>query len=208
MEKTLFELSAEDVELLDLGSVLGQNLTFGLVAGRCSAAQAASLRRLREERIYKRVAPNWRDFCPQFLKMSRTQADQVIQLLDEFGPAYFELAQLTRVSAETYRAIAPSIRDGVLHSHGDAIDLTVENTRKVAAAIAEFRRTLPVKKPAPQLPMHERLAELDKRCSVMIAEFEEISVKERRGENWLLFTATLARMASALRRIEMDNGMA
>jgi hypothetical protein len=41
------ELPADDAELLDLGSVLGQNLTFGLVAGRCSAAQAASLRRLR-----------------------------------------------------------------------------------------------------------------------------------------------------------------
>ena len=207
MEKTLSDLPAEDAELLDLGSVLGQNLTFGLVAGRCSAAQAASLRRLREERLYKRVAPNWREFCPTFLKMSRTQADQVIQLLDEFGPGYFELAQLTRVSAETYRAIAPSIQEGVLHSHDDAIELTVENSRKVAAAVAEFRRTLPVKKPAPQLPMHERLTELDNRCSVIIAEFEEISAKERRGENWLLFTATLTRMASALRRIEVENGM-
>jgi hypothetical protein len=207
MEKTLSELPADDAELLDLGSLLGQNLTFGLVAGRCSAAQAASLRRLREEGHYKRVAPNWREFCPTFLKMSRTQADQVIQLLDEFGPGYFELAQLTRVSAETYRAIAPSIQNGVLRSHGDAIELTVENSRKVAAAVAEFRRTLPLKKPAPQLPMHERLAELDKRCSAMIAEFEEISEKERRGENWLLFTATLARMASALRRIEVENGM-
>jgi hypothetical protein len=207
MEKTFSELPADDAELLDLGSVLGQNLTFGLVAGRCSAAQAASLRRLREERLYKRVAPNWREFCPTFLKMSRTQADQVIQLLDEFGPGYFELAQLTRVSAETYRAIAPSIQEGVLHSQGDAIELTVENSRKVAAAVAEFRRTLPVKKPAPQLPMHERLAELDKRCSAMIAEFEEISEKDRRGENWLLFTATLARTASALRRIEVENGM-
>ena len=116
MEKTVSDLPADDAELLDLGSVLGQNLTFGLVAGRCSAAQAASLRRLREERLYKRVAPNWREFCPTFLKMSRTQADQVIQLLDEFGPGYFELAQLTRVSAETYRAIAPSIQEGVLHS--------------------------------------------------------------------------------------------
>jgi hypothetical protein len=207
MEKTVSDLPADDAELLDLGSVLGQNLTFGLVAGRCSAAQAASLRRLREERLYKRVAPNWREFCPAFLKMSRTQADQIIQLLDEFGPGYFELAQLTRVSADTYRAIAPSIQEGVLHSHGDPIELTVENSRKVAAAVAEFRRTLPVKKPAPQLPMHERLAELDKRCSAMIAEFEEISEKERRGENWLLFTATLARMASALRRIEVENGM-
>jgi hypothetical protein len=32
----------------------------------------------------------------------------------EFGPDYFELAQLTHISADTYRALAPSIQDGAL----------------------------------------------------------------------------------------------
>ena len=66
METSNSELPAEVAELLELGSVLGQNQAFGLVAGRCSAAQAASLKRLRDERKYKRVTAQWRDFCSQW----------------------------------------------------------------------------------------------------------------------------------------------
>jgi hypothetical protein len=55
--------------------------------------------------------------------------------------------------------------------------------------------------------MHERLAELDKPCSAIIFEFEEISRKERCGENWLQFTAILMRCSPALARIEAENGL-
>ena len=39
-EDFLSELPAESAALLDLGVALGQNHAFGLIAGRCSAAQA------------------------------------------------------------------------------------------------------------------------------------------------------------------------
>ncbi len=207
MEKQISELPADDAELFELGSVLGQNQSFGLIAGRCSAAQASSLRRLREERIYKRVAPNWREFCANYLKMSQTQADQIIQLWEEFGSGYFELAQLTRISPETYRALAPAIREGVLHARDGAIQLTPENSRQVSAAVAELRRSLPAKKARPPLPMHERLKVLEKRCAQLVAEFQDVSDKERQGENWLRFTEILMRCATALRRIEAENGI-
>jgi hypothetical protein len=61
---------------------------------------------LRENKLYKRVSPDWREFCDGYLNINRGQADHIIRLLDEFGPGYFELAQLTRISPETYRAIA------------------------------------------------------------------------------------------------------
>lgn len=44
-EELLAERAAEDAALLELGVILGQNHAFGLVAGRCSAAQAEGLRR-------------------------------------------------------------------------------------------------------------------------------------------------------------------
>ena len=207
MQNPISELPAEVAELLDLGSVLGQSQAFSQIAGRCSAAQAASLRCLREERKYKRVAPNWREFCSTYLRMSQTQADEIIQLWEEFGAGYFAVAQLIRISPETYRAIAPAVRDGVLHSKDDAIELTLENSRRVAAAVAELRGSLAAAKPPRQIAMHERLALLDKRCAAIVAEFEEISRKERQGENWLLFTATLMRCSAALRRIEKENGV-
>ena len=96
---------------------------FGLIAGRCSAAQAEGIRRLREQKLYKRCTEKWEDFCQKYLKMSRAEADRTIKLLEEFGATYFELSQLTRVSPETYRLIAPQIENGVLHHNGEAIEL-------------------------------------------------------------------------------------
>ncbi len=133
MENQICERPAVD-EMLDLGMVLGQNQAFGFLAGRCSAAQADTIRRLRNEKLYKRVTEHWREFCPEYLKMSGAQADSIIRLWEEFGAGYFEIAQLTRVSPETYRALAPAVDNGVLNLNGEQIELTIENSRKVAAA--------------------------------------------------------------------------
>jgi len=139
-EESLGELPAESAALLELGVALGQNHAFGLIAGRCSAAQAEGLHRLREEKLYKRCTEKWDDFCPRFLKISRAEADRTIRLWEEFGSAYFELSQLTRVSPETFRAIVPAIQDGALHYRGEAIELNPENSRRVAAVVAEFEK--------------------------------------------------------------------
>jgi hypothetical protein len=207
MKNSIPDLPPGDAGLLDLGSVVGQYHSFALVAGRCSAAHAATLKRLREDRQYLRISPSWRAFCNEYLKVSQTQADHVIRLWDEFGAGYFELAQLTRISPETYRAIAPAIRNGTLESNGLAIELSVENSRKVAAAVAELRRSLPAANAPSQISTPERLARLDKRCAAIAAEFEEISRQQRHGDYWLQFTEVLMRCSAALRRIESENGL-
>ncbi|HUI82217.1 MAG TPA: hypothetical protein VLY24_30050 [Bryobacteraceae bacterium] len=207
MRKPIAELPDPDAALFDLGVALGQNHAFAMVAGRCSAAQAVGLKRLREEKLYKRCTENWDEFCTAYLKISRSQADRMIQLLDEFGAGYFEVSELTRISAETYRAIAPALKDGVLHFHGEPIELTVENSRKVAAAVAELRRAVPAKPAARPLEMHVRLTELDKRWKALSDELQEISRLERSGENWLQFTAILSRAYAALGRIIVENGL-
>jgi hypothetical protein len=205
METSNSELSAEAAGLLELGSVLGQNQAFGLIAGRCSAAQAASLKHLRDGKEYKRVNEDWRDFCSQYLRMSGAQADKIIHLWEEFGAGFFKVAQLTRISPETYRAIAPAVREDALHLNGEVIELSVENSRKVADAVARLRRVK--KPPARQIATHLRLGELDEQCMAMVAELREISRKERSGENWLLFTATLSRACSALKLLLAENGV-
>src|SRR5580765_2538448 len=148
-------------ELLDLGVVLAQNQAFGFLAGRCSAAQAETIRRLRNEKLYKRVTDHWKAFCPQYIKMSGTQADSIIRLWEEFGAGYFEVAQLTRISPETYRVLGPAVNGGVLNLNGDQIELTVDNFRKVAAAVSEVRRSLPLKKVEPDLGLDFRIQRLD-----------------------------------------------
>jgi hypothetical protein len=207
MRDSLSAPPAGNAGVLETGVALGESIAFGLVSGRTSAAQAACLHRLREEKLYKSVEPHWSDFCSKYLKVSRTEADRTIRLWQEFGPGYFEVSQLARVSPETYRAIAPAVKDGALHFEGEAIELNPDNSRRVAAAVAGLRRALPAKRPAPQLEPHERIEDLERRSTAFILEFDDISRRERHGENWLAFTRMLDRVRSALDRIARENGI-
>ena len=161
---------------MELGFVLGQNHTFGFVAGRCSAAQVQVIRRLREEKLYKQCCEKWDDFCPRYLNMCRAEADRMIRLLEEFGPSYFELAQITRISAAVFRAMAPAVSNGVLHHNGEAIALIPENSRKVAAAVAQMRDALPkAKEVAPEPDVLKRIQTAAQRCADYLSELEKIS---------------------------------
>ena len=100
--------------------MLGRRQTFSLMAGRCSAADA-DLKKTRDQKLYQGFARNWEECCTQHIGMSRANAERIIGLLEEFGPAYFEVAQLTRVSPETFRKLAPAIQNRTLHHNGEAV---------------------------------------------------------------------------------------
>ena len=200
MENQICERPAVD-EMLDLGMVLGQNQAFGFLAGRCSAAQAETIRRLRNEKLYKRITEHWKEFCPQYLKMSGTQADSIIRLWEEFGAGYFEIAQLTRVSPETYRALAPAVENGVLNLNGEQIELTIENSRKVAAAVSQVRRSLPPKAPA-DLPVTERIDRLDQLCTAIIDEFAGIKRSAEKPNG--IYQSAVVRLHDRLSQIRRD----
>src|SRR4051794_30815992 len=87
---------------IELGRWLGRREAFAAVAGRCSAAEAESLRRIRNERAYLEYDPSWEQFCIKRLGVSRRQIDRMLRLLDEFGTVYFLVAQLTHVTPEEY----------------------------------------------------------------------------------------------------------
>jgi hypothetical protein len=218
-EESSGELAADQAALLELGIALGQNHAFGLIAGHCSAAQAEGLRRLREEKSYKRCTEKWDDFCPRFLKMSRSEADRTIRLWEEFGAAYFELSQLTRVSPETFRAIAPAIHDGALHHRDEIIELNPGNSRKVAAAVAELRSALPKRAGESRRLMREvqslcdevdltvRIEKLNTCGTALVAEFEKISREEGLGPARILLHSALANVRSALSRVAAEHGL-
>lgn len=200
------ELPAVAVELLELGSVLGQNQAFGLVAGRCSAAQAASLKRLRDEKKYKQVTEDWRDFCWRYLRMSGSQADKIIHLWEEFGEGFFKVAQLTRISPATYRAIAPAVREDALHLNGEVIELRPENSRQVAQAVARHRR-VNVKQPARPLETYERLREIENQCMDMVADLQEVAFMDRTGPDWGYFKGVVSRSCRAMNALLVDFGI-
>jgi hypothetical protein len=188
-------------EILDLGMVLGQNQAFSFIASRCSAAQAEGLRQLRNEKLYKRITEHWNDFCTQYLRMSGSQADKIIRLFEEFGPGYFDMAQLTRVSPETYRLIEPSINEGVLKVNGEEIALTVENSRRVAAAVTGIRRALPKR----SVTIRDRISRLSELTTEIMYEFKEIPDSAERNHGFLVFE--LDRLQLAITRFREQMGM-
>jgi hypothetical protein len=156
-------------ENLNLDRLLGRREAFSVVAGRCTAAEAAQLREIRDKKLYLERAADWAEFCAQDLHMSKDSANRMIRNLEEFGPTYFVLAQLTQVSPTTYRAIAPSIHDEKLHHNGEAIALIPENAEKVAAAVAELRKTVTVKAPPPDEDVATMVA---RECSELAGKIE------------------------------------
>jgi hypothetical protein len=208
MENTISPPTAEETDWFELGHSLGQSHAFGVVAGRCSAAQAAGLYRLREDKAYLRRGMTWDEFCPAYVKISRSEADRIIRLWQEFGEGYFEIAQLTRVSAETYRAIASSVKDGHLLHNGESIELNAENSRKVAAAVADMRRELAAAKEPerpPEIPA--RLEALDKLCDSVISEFRRIARDKPNEADRIGLTCVLYRVHDALADLALQHGL-
>jgi hypothetical protein len=182
------EIPAEIAGLLNLGVALGETHAFGAVSGRTAAAQAACLQRLRDEKLFQQLESKWEEFCPKYLGISRAEADKRIRLYQEFGASYFELAALTRVSAETYRAIAPCVKDGAIHIAGEVILMNAENSRRVTAAVAQLRRELPAKSAPPSQPSARgaaaRIDDLRERIVALTRELQEIAHAERNGDKW------------------------
>ncbi len=194
METQVPEPPVENTGDLDLGAALGQVQAFGVVAARCTAAQAALLARVREQRIYKSRAEHWEKFCPEYLKMSRAEADRRIALWNEFGAPYFDVSQYAPISAETYRLMEPSVKNGSLHVDDEVIQLNPENAQKVAAAVAEFRRrrrSAAAANRAPKPAIYDEVRELRLRCREFLAEFRAILSKSKGGPAEQIIPASL-----------------
>jgi hypothetical protein len=125
---------------LELDRWLGRREAFGLIAGRCSAAEVESLRRIRDEKLYCEKTPSWDEFCSQHLGVSRRNVERSIRHLEEFGPAFFHVSQLAHISAQEYRAIAEHVTATGVRLDGNEIALLPENSEKLTGAVAELLR--------------------------------------------------------------------
>jgi hypothetical protein len=119
---------------------LGRRQAFALVAGRCSTADAECIRTIRREKRYRALQMTWERFCVERLGVARPTADRIIRQLEEFGPEFFTLAQLTRVTPEEYRRLRVAVRGHALLHAGEEIPIEVENGPRLSAAIEELRR--------------------------------------------------------------------
>ena len=142
-------LPAQDATTLDRW--LGRREAFGLVAGRCSAADVECLREIRDNKLYAKVAANWDEFCRVHLRSSRHRIDNAIRQLDEHGRPFFHATQMLRLTEAEYIAIKGYMtEDGVLLD-GELISWNSQNTSRVVDALGKLRAIAaprPVAKPA------------------------------------------------------------
>jgi len=125
---------------VDLGRWMGRRDAFAMIAGGCSSADIESLRRIRDEKHYRAVARNWDEFCTVHLRVSRRKVERNIAYLEEFGPQYFLLKQITHITPNEYRAIAPHVSSEGLQTNNGVVALLPEKSADVAAAVAELLR--------------------------------------------------------------------
>src|SRR5438309_1770758 len=133
-------LSKKEREILvGLGVVMGRHEAFGSLAGGCTAAQAESLKRLRDSGEYKQLARSWQEFCECWLKISRQNANRLIQAYEQYGLGFYRLARLIPISEETYRLIADKVSDNAIEVDGEKVPIAHEHREKIVAAVQAER---------------------------------------------------------------------
>jgi hypothetical protein len=123
------------VAQFETGQWLGRRQAFALIARGCSAAEAQCLKAIKDDAGYKSLGLTWEQFCDQHAGMSRATADRIIERLEEFGEAYFQLSQVMRISPERYRMVEGAVADQTIEFRGEKIPITRENSARIAAAV-------------------------------------------------------------------------
>jgi hypothetical protein len=197
-----FDPPADFKRVLDLGLILGQRRALVAVGGRCSAAHAQILRRVRDEKLYRAVAPSWSAFCGAHLPLSRRHADRLIALLNRFGAPYFELSELMGISPAQYLAIEPAVREDCLVVDGEAISLIPANAPRIKEAV-ELLLARASKAPLPPQSTAARIAELTARGRAIANQLVALYESSRSsGDRELIVEA-----ATGLRLILMQPGI-
>lgn len=126
---------AADAVAISLAQWMGRREAFGLVAGRCSAADIEIIRRIRDERMYAIHNCTWDEFCVRHLRVSRRTVDREIAHLREFGPAFFTVRQLTHIRPDEYRKIAPHVTAEGVTVDGALVPLDPRYGEPLSAAV-------------------------------------------------------------------------
>ena len=167
-------------ELLSLGTWIGRRQAFGLIANRCTAADAECLKAMRDTGEYKKLGLTWEQFCKEHAGVSRVYADRLIRHLDEFGTNYFRLAELVQISSDTYRLIAGSVSGDGVAFDGEKIPLVRENRQKLLRAVEAMRA-----KPKRETARPPRAASVSRRLEALLADARAIAAKPSQREQMI-----------------------
>lgn len=103
--------------------------------GTLLRGQIESLRQIHDGKLYQRLNCTWEEFCAQHLRVSARTVERELANLRRFGPAFFTVRQLARISAREYAAIAACISEQGVRVNGAVIALGPDNGEEVAGAV-------------------------------------------------------------------------
>ena len=206
------EIGGHHDDPFDLGLWLGRWQAFGYIANRCSAADVECLRQIRKNKLYHCHARSWGVFCPRYLGFSRAQIDRLLQYLEEFGPNYFHLTQIVRVSPQTYRLIAHALREDGAIFHLAAIPLAPENAGQILRAVRRLRQEAAPKRgnPPPDAPswkpgtapdrkaLRQRLARFTQRLESLVQSLSALASLGLDPQSATLLSETIQHAVSRL----------
>jgi len=136
-----FEEASPD---LDLSTWTGTAETASQHPANTRAAQVASLRRIRDEKLYTGLTSTWEEFCQKHLLISRRSVDRNIRRLKEFGPVFFRLAETVPITSREYRLIRGHISPDGVRFEGVVVGFDGPQRQQLPDVITELlRRTGP-----------------------------------------------------------------
>ena len=125
---------------LDISSWIGIAESVPQRPGDARAAQVASLRRIRDEKLYAGFTNTWDEFCEKHLLISRRSIDRNIRRLKEFGPVFFRLAETVPIAAREYRLIRGHICPDGVRFEGEIISFDGPQASRLADVVTELLR--------------------------------------------------------------------
>ena len=160
-------------DAFEVGAWTGRRQAFALVAGRCSAADADILAKIREEKLFRSMESTWDAFCSKRLGMTRSYVDRLIRRYKELGPAFAKLNSFTQIKPSEYRRIAGAITEDGLAFGGEVIALQPENAPQLAEAVKALR-TEPAAEAESADPAEQAFAKAERSVKTAIAEFQRL----------------------------------
>jgi hypothetical protein len=147
--------------LLEVGTWIGRHQAFGLMASMCSAADAECLREIRDKKHYRAVGLTWEEFCSRHAGVDRKTADRIVERLEEFGEAYFNLSQIIPIQPSRYRELASNVTGNILELDGQKIPITPDHAPAIIDAVRELRSRLEREQSKSRIPFSVMLNRLD-----------------------------------------------
>jgi hypothetical protein len=186
---------SDGAALLEVGTWIGRHQAFGLMASQCSAADAECLREIRENKRYRVLGLTWEAFCGRYAGVDRKTADRIVERLEEFGQAYFNLSQIVPIQPSGYRELASNVTGNAIELDGQKIPITPEHAPQIVEAVRELRSRLDREQSKNQMPFSALAIRLD-RCHT------ELAGAIRRGVGHAERAILIALLTDAISRFE------